>query len=131
MNAAVAPEVTARRSWSYRLISRCSVPPPKFGTREWLSLAEGDHRKIAAVVIAAEAWARGGDELPELLAQEVADARRAFKETEDAEYRARAAEHREHYKRLPKAGTFVDRRAAQLAAAAPQPGDYQGKGAGA
>ncbi len=131
MNAAVAPEVTARRSWSYRLISRCSVPPPKFGTREWLSLAEGDHRKIAAVVIAAEAWARGGDELPELLAQEVADARRAFKQSEDEDYRSNAAAHRKHYRNLLAPSSFVDRRAAQLAAAGPQPGDYQGKGAGA
>lgn len=129
--ATLSPDVMARRAWAYRLISRVATPPPVFGSAKWLALPDGDHAKVAAVVISAECWARGADELCDSLAAEVEAARAAHKLTEDAEYQARAAAHRKAWP-VPSRRTFVERRNAQLEAAKPRPGDWPGrKGAGA
>ncbi len=121
----------ARRAWAYRLISRVATPPPLYGSAKWLALPDGDHAKVAAVVISAECWARGADELCDSLAAEIDAARAAHKKLDDAEYVARAEAHRAA-NRVPTRPTFVERRNAQLEAAKPRPGDWPGrKGAGA
>lgn len=91
------------------MISRCEAPPPKYNSPEWLALAEGDVRKVAAVVIAAESWARDGDNLEENLRAEVEQLQRAHKAAEDAEYVAGIERHREQWKhlRVVRGGTYV------------------------
>lgn len=86
----------SRRAWAYGMISRCPRPPVKYGSPEWLALPDGPE-KVAAVIIAAEAWAIDGDNLIERLEAEVRFEREAFKAAEDAEYLARAAAHRESW----------------------------------
>jgi hypothetical protein len=83
-----------RRAWAYAMISRCRKPPAKYGSPEWLALPDGPE-KVAAVVLAAEAWAIDGDTLLERLEAEVRFEREAFKATEDAAYLARAEAHRQ------------------------------------
>lgn len=77
-----------RRAWAQQLIDRAGDRPPAYGSPEFLALPDGP-AKVAAVVIAAECWAREGDDLPERLRLEVDLARSASKATEDAEYVAR------------------------------------------
>jgi hypothetical protein len=131
---ALMSDVIRRRTWSYRMAARCDTPPPVFGSREWLDLPDGDYRKIAGVVNAAECWATEGDDLPERLAEEVEQSRVAFKQTEDADYVARAQAHRREWHGLAGANEkFMRRRQAQLdgLARTPQPGDFNGRGRGA
>jgi PHD/YefM family antitoxin component YafN of YafNO toxin-antitoxin module len=85
-----------RRAWAYAMISRCHKPPAKYGSAEWLALPDGPE-KVAAVVLAAEAWAIDGDTLLERLEAEVLFEREAFKMTEDAAYLARAEAHRQEW----------------------------------
>jgi hypothetical protein len=117
--------VSLRRQWAYGLIRRVTSPCPSYGSRAWLDLPEGDPAKIAAVVVAAEAWAIDGDDLERRLHEEVRNSRAAFKATEDEEYQARAAEHRRTAPRFTGL-SFAERRTAQIAAAAPRDDDYQG-----
>ncbi|MDQ3481434.1 MAG: hypothetical protein M3423_08945 [Actinomycetota bacterium] len=129
MNAARAPEVAARRSWAYRLLRRCSQPPPIFGSREWLELPEGTPAKIGAVVAAAECWAQDAENVAEDLRHEIDVRRESFKRAEDADYQDRAQAHRAEWSRLPSSGkSFAERRAEQLASVKPRPGDYTGRG---
>lgn len=85
-----------RRRWAYGYLSRVSRPGPAYGSPEWLALPEGPE-KWASVVRAAECFAIDGDTLLERLEAEVRFEREAFKATEDAEYLARAAAHRESW----------------------------------
>jgi hypothetical protein len=87
--------IEARRRWAYRMIQRCQEPPPTYGTREWLALPEGSPERVAAVVVAAENWAREGDDLEQNLRQEIALARAAHKKVEDEEYVQQHRGHRE------------------------------------
>lgn len=124
-----AHQIAARRRWSYRLVSRCTEPPPTYGSVAWLALPEGDRAKIGAVVIAAECWARAGDDLEIDLRREIDAARLAHKQADDADYRARSVAHRAKWSRLPSSGkSFVARRAEQLASVKPRRGDYTGRG---
>lgn len=124
-------EVTARRAWSYQFIRRAKTPPPSYGSREWLALANDDPRQVAACVVAAECWARGGDDIPGRLEREVAASREAFVRAENQDYKARANDHRQEWRKRLNGSTFVERRAAQLADAAPRPNDFTGtKGTG-
>jgi hypothetical protein len=87
--------------------------------------------RIAAVVIAAEAWAGDGDDIEHRLSVELDSSRFAFKQAEDTEYQTRAAAHRRSAPR-PVRSSFQQRRAEQLQAAEPRPGDFPGrKGSGA
>src|SRR3712207_4314741 len=90
----------SRQRWAYRMIQRCPTPPPSYGSPDWLSLPEGSPANVAAVVIAAEAWARSGDQLEDQLRLMVELSRRAFKDDEDAEYRDRVPGHRERWRHL-------------------------------
>ena len=74
--------------WARGLITRAASPVPIYGSSEWLALPDGP-AKVAAVVVAAESWARDGDTLIERLEAEVASEREAFKAAEDAAYVAR------------------------------------------
>lgn len=89
--------VHARRRWAQRMIQRCPEPPPKYGTAEWLELPEGDLGRVAAVIIAAEAWALDGDDIEGRLHVEVELEREAFKRAEDAAYLARRDAHRDSW----------------------------------
>lgn len=58
-----------RREWARRLIARGNPPGtlvPAYGSPAWCALPESDPARIAAVVLAAEAWAWTSDTLPEL-----------------------------------------------------------------
>jgi hypothetical protein len=77
--------MNARREWAQRLIDR-APNPPAYNSPEWLALPESHPAKVAAVVVAAESWARDGDELEERLRREVLALSRANKQAEDAEY---------------------------------------------
>ena len=115
----------ARRRWAYRLIHRVSEPPPQYGSAEWLALPEGSPERIAAVIVAAEAWAQAADTLEDDLRREIEIGRVQQKRLDDEEYQDRAAAHRRDYSRLP-ATTFVQRRRVQLEAARPEDGDFSG-----
>lgn len=81
-----------RRAWAYALISRCQTPPPRYGSPEWLALPDGPE-KVAAVIIAAEAWALDGDHLLDNLTTELEASWRAHKAAEDREFVARREGH--------------------------------------
>ena len=120
--------ISRRRRWAYVLIRRAPSPPPTYGSVEWLALAEGSPEKVAGVVVAAEAYARAGDTLEEDLRREVENARAAFKSAEDADYQARAAEHRARYGKGGDVVSFAERRQRELDnARQPRPGDYPGR----
>lgn len=88
--------MSARSRWARRLIKAAAKPLPRYGDEEWLALPEGDARKIAAVVVAAECWASELDDLEVVVRLEFD----AFKRAEDADYQARAAAHREEWSRV-------------------------------
>jgi hypothetical protein len=116
---------TGRRYWARRMIDQAKgAPLPVYGDATWLTLPEGDPVRVAAVVVAAEAWASLGDDIPGRLTVEVAASYAANKQAEDAEYVARANAHRESAPK-PARMSFMQRRAAQLAAATPRKGDYR------
>jgi len=127
-NLSVGPN-TGRRYWARRMIDKAKgAPLPVYGDAIWLTLPEGNPVKVAAVIVAAEAWATLGDDIPGRLTVEVAAAYTAHKQAEDEEYVARAKAHRDSAPK-PVRASFMQRRAAQLAAAAPREGDYPGRGA--
>ncbi len=97
-------DVDSRRRWAYLMIQRCTTPPPSYGSVEWLALPEGSPAKVAAVIIAAEAWASTGDELEAEMRIELDLAWRAHKAAEDAEYLARAQAHRDEWSHLGRRG---------------------------
>jgi hypothetical protein len=86
---------------------------PVYGWFLWASLPEGDPRRVAAVVLAAELYAQQSDTLIDDLCREVEAARLAHKQAEDADYQARVAAHRKLAPRHAK--SFAQRRAEQLA----------------
>lgn len=77
--------MNARREWAQRFIDR-APNPPVFGSPAFLALPDGHPSKISSVIVAAESWARDGDELEDRLRREVLALSRANKKTEDAEY---------------------------------------------
>jgi hypothetical protein len=77
--------VNARQAWAQHLIN-AAPDAPRYGSPEWLALPESHPAKIAAVVVAAESWARDGDDLEERLRREVLALSRAYMQAEDAEY---------------------------------------------
>ena len=79
------------------MLTGCPRPIPGYGSPEWLALPDGDRRKVAGVVVAAECWAREADELEDRLRLEVEALQRAHKAAEDADYCARRDAHRESW----------------------------------
>lgn len=63
---------TYTRAWCRELIARGEQagPMPRFGSPAWCQLPGGDPRKIGALVRAALAWYREGEDLPLSLAQD-------------------------------------------------------------
>jgi hypothetical protein len=119
---------TRRRYWARRMIDKAhGAGIPTYGSPEWACLPEDDARWVAAVVIAAESWARAGDTLEDDLRREVADLRAAYLADEDEDYRRRAAEHRARWGGTPSQ-SFSSRRAEQLRAAEPRPSDRPARG---
>jgi hypothetical protein len=120
--------MTRRRYWARRMVDKArGAEIPTYGSPEWACLPEDDARWVAAVVIAAECWARAGDSLEDDLRREVADLRRAFRADEDRDYRRRAADHRRRWSGEPPR-SFNARRAEQMRAAEPRPNDRPARG---
>lgn len=112
------PWTLARKRWAYSLIRRTASPPPAYGTPEWLALSDSDPAKVAAVVVAAEAWTGQMDTMAEDIIRELDERRRVDKELDDAAYQARAAAHRKEWKHLRVVEPYADRRARELARSA-------------
>ena len=91
---------TGRRYWARQLIDRAPKPLPTYGSTDWLQLPTDDPRRIAGVVIAAESWAAGADTLEDDLRREIEALQLAFKAGEDADYKAKAAAHRDRFKHV-------------------------------
>lgn len=89
-----------RRRWAYALIAKAKSPPPRYGSETWLALPEGSAEKVAAVVIAAEAWVVDGDDVAARMRRELDDAAHAEKAAEDADYQRAVGEHRERWGHL-------------------------------
>lgn len=65
-----------RRRWARRIIR--SVPDvPIYGSAEFLALPDGDRRKLASIVRAAECWARDADDFEWLAELQLEHHRRA------------------------------------------------------
>lgn len=82
-----------RRRWAQRIIARAATPPPSYGSADWDALPEGDVRRAAAAVVAAECWAQMEERLVEDLQLELRLAAEAHKRLDDAEYVARKEAH--------------------------------------
>ena len=99
-------QTSDRHRWARRMLDAAEGPIPSYGSPEWLALPEGDRRKVAAVVIAAECWATD----PEWTWIEALYAATAFRDAEDADYLARADAHRREWSNLrPCKGAYADR----------------------
>lgn len=72
-----------RRRWAAEIL-RVASDVPSYGSPEFLQLDDGDARKVASVVRAAECWATAGDDYPWITELELEHHRR----TEDAELAA-------------------------------------------
>jgi len=116
-----------RRYWARRMIDKAGgASIPTYGSSSWLALPEGDPRKVAAVIVAAECWAQSGDTLEGDLRRELATMRREHKRRDDEDYADAQQAHREQWEPVAKRFarlTFLERRALQLADAAPEGGD--------
>lgn len=79
-------ESRRRRRWATSTIraARALGPLPRYGAPEWLNLDQADPRWLAAIVVAAEAWAIDADNVADRLATEL-DAARAAAQTLAAE----------------------------------------------
>lgn len=116
---------TRRKYWARRYIDRGTATRPQYGSPAWSALPDGHPDLVAACVVAAECWAQIADDLEESLRCEIEQLRVGHKREEDAEYARQAAEHRERSQhRVSK--SFVQRRAEQLSARDPRPGDHPG-----
>lgn len=89
--------MNARIEWAARLICAAEKPIPRYGDPAWHRLPEGSPAKVAAVVIAAECYAREADELEDRLRAEIEMSRAAFKADEDRDYCSRRDAHRESW----------------------------------
>lgn len=119
------PIVHQRRNWAQRYLD--AVPGwPLYGSPEWCALPADDPRRVAACVSAAEVYTRDRfDDLEEWLRAEVETLRIAHKRAEDLDYLRSFAGHlRRNGGRVLT--TFEERRARQLEAAKPRPGDHPG-----
>jgi hypothetical protein len=101
--------VNARRRWAERMIRAAGKPIPRYGSPEWLALPDGDRRKVAGVVVAAENWALDGDELEKRLRREVELLAAAYKRHDDEDYEARREAHRAEWSGLPSQVVRIDR----------------------
>ena len=103
-----------RRAWNADRRTRAATVAsartwPAYGSREWLALPEESPLRWCGVLLAAECWARAGDELEESSRAEVELAARAHKADEDADYLARRDAHRAEFGGMKLArGAFVD-----------------------
>jgi hypothetical protein len=124
-----------RKSWARELIDKATRPIHKYGSPEWCALPLDHPNRVAAVVVAAEAWAWDWENLEDNLRREVEGLRAAFKSDEDAEYVRSYTEHRKQWSRKSNrvvSMSFEERRKQQLAEASMhRPGDFMGRNGGA
>lgn len=100
--------MTRRKAWAYALIRKFKGRPARYGSAEWLALEDGCAEKVAAVCVAAEAWASTGDTLEEDLRFEVEEMSRCHKALEDREFRQRAEEHERTWSHLGRLRLVAD-----------------------
>jgi hypothetical protein len=83
----------ARRTFAAAHIrdARSRGPIPRYGDPDWHALPYADPRRWAAVLVAAECWARDGDQLPDRLHTELADAAAASARLADEDFAQMAA----------------------------------------
>jgi hypothetical protein len=82
-----------RRDWARAEVRKLTggiADPPRYGDPRWLEW-DGDpadaHRvRLAALIVAAESWAREGDNIRDRLARDVAAARSEHEQSLDAEW---------------------------------------------
>lgn len=111
----------ARKRWVRSMVASVAERP-RYGSREWLALPEGDRRKVAAVVVAAECWASNIEDFPQQLEAELA----AYRAAEDAYYAALHAQvYEEVVKPLTKPNGYRSKTLAERLerARTPRPGD--------
>jgi len=128
MDTAIKAVEHLRRCWASSLIRRAGKPPPSYGSPEWLALPEGSPAKVASVVVAAEAWAVDGDDIPERMRRDLADVRRAERHQDDELFTANVVPMVQALASRPDLGTtYAERRTRELAdAMKPRPGDFPG-----
>lgn len=73
------------------MVRAASGPIPSFGSAAWHRLPEGSRERVAAVCVAAQAWAEQSDHLAVRLHRELADARAANDQHDAAEFARMAA----------------------------------------
>lgn len=101
-----APEqIEQRRRWAADHLNRAQRPIARYGSAQWLALPDDHPGRFAGLILAAECWAREGDELPQRLSAELEAQRRAHKADEDRQYAAAVAEHRAYWRRANGART--------------------------
>jgi len=118
-----------RRRWAYSLIGKAASPPPPYGSAAWLALPEGSAEKIASVVVAAEAWAVDGDDIPERMRRDLADQHDAEDRLRREQFDATVVPLVTALALRPGIGTtYAERRARELAdAMKPRPNDFLGR----
>ncbi|KHL18532.1 uncharacterized protein DUF2742 [Mumia flava] len=121
--------VNGRKLWARQLVDKArGMDIPRYGSEAWCLLEPRDPAKIAAVVVAAEAWAQQDETLADDLRKQLDDLRRAYKAGEDDAYADRIADHCETWAPVTQSTVvpFAERRRRQLEAAKPRPGDHPG-----
>lgn len=123
-DSTVPVESLQRRAWAQQYLERAGCPLPIYGSEAWTVLPLNDPARIAACVVAAECWAREGDELPERLARELENRRGAEARLDAHEWGTIASRVRARSNVVD----FAERTRRLREAAKPRPGDYPGRG---
>lgn len=100
--------MTRRKAYIYSLIRKFPGKPVRYGSEEFLALEDGCAEKIAAMCVAAEAWASSGDTLVEDLRFEVKEMSRCHKASEDRDFHQRAEEHQRTWSHLGRLRLVAD-----------------------
>lgn len=80
-------------AYAEQLIAAAGPGVPRYGSAEWAALPDGDRRKVAAIVVAAESWRTDLADLPFRLALQL----QADKRAEDQAYLDRWKAHRSQW----------------------------------
>lgn len=107
------------------MVRKCKGRPPLYGSAEMFTYPEGSPEWIAAVVVAAGAWAADQDNLPANLAYELEQTARGVKRLADTEYVENARAHRRQWGQLRLVPPRDDLEARVARAREPRPGDVR------
>jgi len=100
-----------RRNWARRMMESVvqHAPVARYGSAAWHALPEGDRRRVVAVIIAAECWVAGEDDMVARLRREIADGRAAAEQLDAEDFAIMAAGVR-HLASVPTFAELSDRR---------------------